>query len=158
MSTEFTDAASAVEEVATTAVKAAKKVASRPVRTARKQVRVIERRSARVARTINHRFTARLRELTPEKVDVWGLELNGKFPEKAAVKGLHLVKARARRDDNMGVVAKRTLRLLHASFKEIARMATRFEEASALTAPHAAAPKPATRTVTSRRRAVRRAA
>ena len=158
MATEFADAVSAVEEVAASAAKAAKKVASSPVKSARRQVKGIERRSARVARKINHRFNARLHKLAPEGVGVWGIALNDKFPEKAALKGLHLVKARARHDDNMGVVAKRTLRVLHASFKAIARMATRFEEASELPVVHPAAPKPATRTRAARRSAVRRAA
>jgi len=159
MSTEFSDAASAVEEVAASAAKAARKVAADPVGTARKQVRVIERRGAKVARRINHRVNARIRALTPEKVDVWGLELNTRFPERAAVKGLHLVKAQARREDGMGRVAKGALRLLHSSFKSIARVATRFEQASELTA-HAAAPRAAARTRAPRRtvrRPVRRA-
>jgi len=158
MATEFADAVSAVEEVAQSAAKAAKKVASSPVRSARRQVKGIERRSARVARRINHRVNARLHKLAPEGVGVWGIALNDRFPEKAALKGLHLVKVRARHDDNMGMVAKRTLRVLHASFKAIAKMATRFEEASVLPVVQHAAPKPAARARATRRRVVRRAA
>jgi hypothetical protein len=157
MSTQFSDAASAVEEVATSAAKVARKVAADPVGTARKQVTVIERRSARVARRINHRVNARLRTLTPEKVDVWGLELNTRFPERAAVKGLHIVKAQSRRNDPMGRIAKGTLRLLHASFRSIARLATRFEQASEPVTPHAPAHRPAPRKAAPRRRVARAA-
>ena len=156
MSTEFSDTASAVEEVAVSAAKAARKVASDPVGSARKQVKVIERRGARAARRINHRVNARLRALTPGRMDVWGIELNGRFPEKATVKGLHLVKAQARRSDGMGVIAKRTLHILNTSFGAIAKMATRFEQASELTATHAPVGKTATRARAARRRTARR--
>jgi len=158
MSTNFAEAANAVEEVAVGAATAARKVAARRVRPAQRQVRKIERRGALVARRINHRVTARIRALTPDRVGVWGIELNGQFPEKAGVKGLHLVKARARRHDRMGEVAKRTLMVLNASFKAIAGMATRFEQASELTAVHPAAVKSAVRKRAPRRRKVRHAA
>jgi len=157
MSTEFADAAGAVEEVAVSAAKVAKQVVADPVGSARKQVRGFERRSARAARKINRRF-ARISSLRPETMNVWGLELNGAFPEKAAVKGLHLVRLQARRKDGMGEVAKSTLRVLHTSFRVIARVATRLEQATDVSAGAQTAVRGSVRKRAPRRRAVRRAA
>ena len=142
MSTELKETAEVIEEIATSA---------------RKQVRGFERRSTRAARRINRRINAQVRSLAPEKLNVWGLELNSKLPEKAAVKGLHLVRLQARREDRMGVVAKRTLHMLNTSFKTIVRVATRFEQASELAPRHAATVKPAARP-RARRHTVRQAA
>src|SRR6202165_4367473 len=137
MSTEttFTDAATTVEEVAFGAAKTAAEVASDPIGSARKQVKGFERKGAPTARKVNRRFNARLNAILPEKVTLWGIEVNEKLPEKVAIKGLHLVKLQARRQDMVGGVAKRTLRIFHGSFKTHARAATRLEEGPR---PHAA--------------------
>ncbi|MGH7764218.1 MAG: hypothetical protein ACREOM_07360 [Candidatus Dormibacteraceae bacterium] len=159
MSTEFSDTATTVQEIAVGAAKAAAEVASDPMGSARKQVKGFERKGAPTVRRINRRFNARINALVPEKVTVWGLKVDGELPEKIAIKGLHLVKLQARRHDVVGDVAKRTLRIFHSSFKTIARTATRFEVASSLTAHRPAAAKPAIRTSRRRRRrTVRRAA
>jgi len=162
MSNEFSDTATTVEEVAVGAAKAAAKVASDPMGSARKQVKGFERQGAPTVRRINRQFNARLNArlnaLRPEKVTIMGLELDGKLPEKFAIKGLHMVKLQARRQDVVGGVAKRTLRIFNASFKTIARTATHLEQASELTAHRPAAAKPAVRTRRPRRRTVRRAA
>jgi hypothetical protein len=158
MSTDFGNTATTVEEVAIGAAKRAAEVASDPMGTARKQVKGFERKGAPTARKINRRFNARLNALVPEKLTVMGLELNGKLPEKVAIKGLHLVKVQARRQDVVGDVAKRTLRIFNASFKIIARTATRFEQASELAAHREAANGTATRTRRPRRTVRRRAA
>ena len=71
--------------------------------------------------------------MIPDKIEVFGVEINGKLPEKLALRGLQLMKGQARRDDPVGGVAKRTLRIFNASFKTIARTATRLEQASELT-------------------------
>jgi hypothetical protein len=94
--------------------------------------------------------------MLPEKVTILGVELNRKLPEKLAVKGLHLVKLQARRQDVVGDVAKRTLRVFNGSFKTIARTANRLEQATELTAPRQATVRAATRRP--RRRTARRAA
>jgi hypothetical protein len=158
MSTEikFGDAATTVEEVAIGAAKTAAEVASDPIGSARKQVRGFERKGAPTARKVNRRFNARLNAILPEKVTLWGIELNEKLPEKVAIKGLHLVKLQARRQDVVGDVAKRTLRIFNGSFKTIARTATRFEQATELTPRRETAAKP--RVVRKRRTAGRRAA
>jgi hypothetical protein len=163
MSTEttFAETAATVEEVAFGAAKTAAEVASDPIGSARKQVRGFVKKGAPTARKVNRRFNARLNAILPEKVTLWGLEVNGKLPEKVAIKGLQLVKVQARRQDMVGGVAKRTLRIFNGSFKTIARTATRFEQATTLAPRREAAAKPAvvkTRRTTRRRTARRRAA
>jgi len=151
MATDFSDTATAVEEFAVGAARTAAEVASDPVGRARKQVKSFERKGAPTVRRINRRLNA----LMPGKVTVFGIEVNGKLPEKIAVKGLHMVKLQARRGDVVGDVAKRTLRIFNGSFKTIARTATRLEQASELTTHQGAARPVSTR---SRRRPARRRA
>lgn len=131
MSTDFSETATAVEEVAVGAAKRAVEVATDPVGTARKQVRHLERKGAPTVRRINRRLTS----FVPEKVTVWGLVVDGRLPEKMAIKGLHMVRLQAKREDVIGGVAMRTLRIFNGSFKTIARTATKLEQASELT-PH----------------------
>jgi hypothetical protein len=158
MSTEIKlgDTATTVEEVAIGAAKTAAEVASDPIGSARKQVRGLERKGAPTARRVNRRFNARLNALMPEKVTIWGMELNGKLPEKVAIKGLRLVKVQARRQDAVGDVAKRTLRIFNGSFKTIARTASRLEQATELAAHREPAVRPVARRT--RRSAARRRA
>jgi hypothetical protein len=148
---EFTGTATAVEEFAVGAAQAAAEVASDPMGAARKQVRNFERKGTPAVRRINRKLNAML----PERVTVFGVAVNDRLPEKLAIKGLHLVKAQARRRDMVGDVAKRTLRIFNGSFKTIARTATRLEEASELTPrPQTTERKPIRRRArTARRRA-----
>src|SRR5438046_8649298 len=141
MSSEFADTATAVEEFAVGAAQAAAEVASDPVRAARKQARSFERKGTPAVRRINRRLTA----LIPDKVIVFGVEVNDRLPEKLAIKGLHMVRLQARRQDVVGDVAKRALRLFSGSFKTIARAATRLEQARDLTLRPEAPPKRARR-------------
>ena len=129
MNTQFSDTATTVEEVAVGAARTAADVATDPVGSARKQVKSFERKGTPTVRRINRRINA----MIPDKILVFGLEVNQKLPEKLAIKGLHLVKGQARREDAIGGVAKRSLRIFNGSFKTIARTATRLEQASELT-------------------------
>lgn len=153
MVTDFSDTATAVEEVAVGAARAAAEVASDPVRSARRQVKSFERRGAPTVRRINRRLSA----LIPDRLTVFGVEVNGRLPEKMAIKGIHLVKVQARRPDVVGDVAKQTLRIFNGSFKTIARTATRLEEASTLT-PHRETERKPSRRPARRRTARRHAA
>jgi hypothetical protein len=128
MNTEFADTATAVEEFAVGAAKTAAEVAGDPVGAARKQARNFGRKGTPTVRRINRRLSA----LIPDKIVVFGVEVNDKLPEKLAVRGLQMVKVQARRQDLVGGVAKRTLRIFNGSFKTIARTATRLEQATAL--------------------------
>ena len=148
MNAEFSDTATTVEEVAVGAAQAAAEVATDPLRAARKQVRSFGRKGTPAVRRINRRLAA----LIPDKVTVFGVEVNDRLPEKLAIKGLHLVKLQARRQDVVGDVAKRTLRIFNGSFKTIARAATRLEQASDLTLQRQAQRKPARRRVREGRR------
>jgi hypothetical protein len=154
--TKFGEAATTVEEVAFGAAKTAAEVASDPIGSARKQVKGFEKKGAPTARKLNRRFNARLNAILPEKVTLFGIEVNGKLPEKVAIKGLQLVKVQARRQDMVGGVAKRTLRIFNGSFKTIARTATRLEQATTLAPRREAAVKPVA--VKTRRRTARRRA
>src|SRR5713226_9613851 len=155
MNTEINlgDTATTVAEVAIGAAKTAAKVASDPIGSARKQVKGFERKGATTARRVNRSVNARLNALLPEKMTIWDIELNGKLPEKVAIKGLHLVKVQARRQDAVGDVAKRTLRIFNGSYKTIARTATRLEQASELAANREPAARAATRRPAARRKA-----
>lgn len=150
MSTDIADTATAVEEFAVGAAETAAEVATHPVGSVRKQVRSFERKGQPAVR----RFNRRLNALIPRKVKVFGLEVNDRFPEKLAIKSLHMVRGQAKRDDVVGTVAKRALKTFNGSFKTIARTATRLEEASELTPQREPVRKPARR----RARAARRRA
>jgi hypothetical protein len=150
MTTDISDTATTLEEVAVGAAEAAAEVAFNPVDAARKQVRSFERKGTPAVRRVNRRISAML----PEKVTVFGLQVDDRLPEKLAIRGLHAVRDQARRQDAVGGVAKRTLRIFNGSFKTLARTATRLEEASQL-APkrESSPPKPARkRSRASRRR------
>jgi hypothetical protein len=181
------ETATTVAEVAFGAAQTMREVASDPIGSARKQVKGLERKGTPAARKINRRFNARLNAATapakdvaktinsrlnkaakqaekvannlmPERITLWGVEVNGKLPEKVAIKGLQLVKLQARRRDSVGGVAKRALRIFNGSFKTIAKTATRLEHATELTTKSPAATKPATRKATKARRPRRAAA
>ena len=161
MSTEikFGEAATMVEEVAIGAAQTAARVASDPIGSARKSVRGFEKKGAPTARKVNRRFNARLNAILPEKVTLWGIEVNEKLPEKVAIKGLHLVKLQARREDMVGGVAKRTLRIFNGSFKTIARTATRLEQGTELSPRRETVARPgAVKTRRGARRTARRRA
>jgi hypothetical protein len=149
---DFSETATTVEEVAIGAAESAAEAASHPVASARRQAKTFERKGTPAARRINRRLSA----LMPDKMSVFGLEVNGKLPEKIAVKGLQMVKLRARRQDMVGGFAKRTLRIFNGSFKTIARTATRLEQATELNAQRngeSKASKPRARRRTARRTA-----
>jgi hypothetical protein len=131
MATDLADTATAVEEFAVGAAETAAEVATHPVGAVRKQVRSFERKGQPAVR----RFNRRLNAMIPSKIEVFGIEVNDRFPEKLAIKSLHMVRFQAKRDDVVGTVAKRTLKAFNGSFKTIARTATRLEEASTLV-PH----------------------
>ena len=153
MTTDFADTATAVEEVAVGAAETAAEVAANPVGAVRKQMKSFERRGQPAVRRINRRLNA----LMPDKVKVLGIEVNDRFPERLAVKGLHMVRGQAKREDVVGMVAKRTLKAFNGSFKTIARTATHLEEASVLTPHRETAQRKPVQRKTVRRRSARTA-
>src|SRR5215831_15631730 len=141
MNTDFSTTATTVEEVAVGAAQAAAEVASDPIRAARKQARTFGRKGTPAARRINRRLIA----LIPDRVQVFGMDVNDKLPQKLARKGLHLVKVQAKREDMVGDVAKRTLGIVNGSAKSIAKAATNLQQATDLTPRGETERKPARR-------------
>jgi hypothetical protein len=148
----MSDTVTTVEEVAAGVAESAAEVARNPFKSARKQMKGLERKGTPAVRRINRRLSAML----PEKVTLFGMPVNGKLPEKVAVKGLQMVKLQAKRKDVVGGVAKRTLKIFNGSFKTIARTATRLEQATELTTHRNGETRPASRPA--RRRSARRKA
>jgi hypothetical protein len=148
----MSDSVTTVEEIAVGAAESAAEVARNPFKSARKQVKGLERKGTPTVRRINRRLSAML----PEKVTVFGMPVNGKLPEKVAIRGLQMVKLQAKRKDVVGDVAKRTLKIFNGSFKTIARTATRLEQATELTTHRNGETRPASRPA--RRRSARRRA
>ena len=147
---------STVEEVAFGAARTAAEVASDPIGSARKQVKGLKRKGSPTARKVNRQLTEQINAATAPAVDA--VRSFGKtaekvaadlLPERIAMRGLHVVKVQAKRQDQVGEVAKRTLKMFNGSFKTIARVANRLEKASELPAP------PSRKTTTPRRSARR---
>jgi hypothetical protein len=148
---------STVEEVAFGAARTAAEVASHPIGSARKQVKGLKRKGSPTARKVNRQLTEQINAATaPAKDAVKELAKTAEkvaadlVPERIAIRGLHVVKLQAKRQDQVGDIAKSALKMFNGSFKTIARVATRLEKASELPA---AAPRKAARP----RRSVRRA-
>ena len=136
---QITETASTVEEIAFGAARTAAEVASDPIGTARKQVKGLERRGAPTARKVNRQVSAQLNAATSPAKDAIKeigarLEVAGRnlMPERVVLGGLRMVKVQARRQDVVGDVAKRALKTFRGSFRTIARVATKFEQASEL--------------------------
>ena len=146
---------STVEEVAFGAARTAAEVAADPIGSARKQVKGLKRKGSPTARKVNRQLTEQINAATAPAMDA--VKSFGKtaekvaadlLPERIAMRGLHVVKVQAKRQDQVGGVAKRTLKMFNGSFKTIARVANRLEKASELPA--------ASRKTTTPRRSARR--
>src|SRR5215831_8344967 len=170
MSTDIKDISGTVEEVAFGAAETAAEVASDPIGSVRRQVKGLERKGTPAARKVNRRVNARFNAAaepargafkvisrTAGSVQKSAEKVAGELvPEKVVLRGLREIKAQAKRPDMVGDAAKRTLKFFNRSFKTVARVATRFENASDMTP----ASKPASTASTRRstRRPRRRAA
>ncbi len=154
---------STVEEVAFGAARTAAEVASDPIGSARKQVKGLKRKGIPTARKVNRQLTEQINAATaPAKDAVKEFAKTAEkvaadlVPERIAIRGLHVVKVQAKRQDQVGDIAKRTLKMFNSSFKTIARVATRLEKASEL--PVAASQKATVTRRSNRRTAARRSA
>jgi hypothetical protein len=137
-----------VEEVAFGAAETVAEMASDPIGAARRQVKSFEKKGRPAARRVNRQINRQIEYATAPAKDAFktvsktASRVAGQLdPEKVALRGLRLVKHQAKRDDMVGDVAKQTLKFFNQSFKTVARVATRFENASDLT-PRAVAQKP----------------
>jgi hypothetical protein len=154
---------STVEEVAFGAARTAAEVASDPMVSVRKQVKGLKRKGAPTARKVNRQVSEQINAATAPAMDaVKEFAKSAEkvaadlLPERLAVRGLHLVKVQAKRQDQVGEVAKRALKMFNGSFKTIARVANRLEKASELPVRQAAAPRKAVTTRRSARRTTAR--
>jgi hypothetical protein len=154
---------STVEEVAFGAARTAAEVASDPIGSARKQVKGLKRKGTPTARKVNRQLTEQINAATaPAKDAVKEFAKTAEkvaadlVPERIAIRGLHVVKVQAKRQDQVGDIAKRALKMFNGSFKTIARVATRLEKASEL--PVAASQKATATRRSNRRTAARRSA
>jgi hypothetical protein len=171
MSTDVSEMTDTVEQVAFGAAEAAAEVASDPVGAVKRQVRSFEKKGTPAARRVNRRVGRQIDYATAPARDAFKTvtktatttaarvrkELD---PEKVAVRGLRMVKHQAKREDMVGDVAKQTLRFFNRSFKTVARVAVRLDNASDLnprTTERITAQRPARR-ATRRTRRTRRAA
>jgi hypothetical protein len=160
MSTDIKDITDTVEEVAFGAAETAAEVASNPIGSVRRQVKSLERKGTPTARKVNRRVNAGIDAATEPARDAFKVisktaarVADELVPEKVVLRGLRQIKSQAKRPDAIGKAAKRTLGLFNRSFKTVARVATRLENASEI----APASKPAT-TRRPARRSRRRAA
>ena len=139
---------STVEEVAFGAARTAAELASDPIASARRQVKGLKRKGAPTARKVNRQLNEQISAATaPAKDAVKEFAKTAEkvaadlLPERIAMRGLHLVKAQAKRQDQVGDVAKGALKMFNGSFKTIARVASRLQKASELPVRSAAAPR-----------------
>jgi hypothetical protein len=176
MSTDVREMTDTVEQVAFGAAEAAAELAADPIGTVRRQVKGLEKKGTPAARKVNRRINTQIEYATAPAKDAFKTitktaktagrtaeRVAGQLmPEKVALRSLHLVKVQAKRDDMVGDVAKSTLRFFNRSFKTVARVATKLENASELaprTSPqHTATRRPARATRAARTRRTRRAA
>ena len=165
MSTDVRDITDTVEEIAFGAAETAAEVASHPIGTVRRSVKGLERKGTPAARRINRKVNARFNAVAEPAQDAFesirksamkaaSTVADQLVPEKVVLRGLRQMKHQAKRSDIVGDAAKSTLKFFNRSFKSVARVATRFENASDLT-PVA---KPASTARRSTRRTRRRAA
>ena len=143
MSTDVSEMTDTVEEVAFGAAEAVAEVAADPVGAVRRQVKSLEKRGTPTARKVNRRVNRQFEYATTPAIDAFktvrktaaktAAQVAGQLdPEKVALRGLRLVKVQAKRDDIVGDVAKQTLRFFNRSFKTVARVAVRLDNASDL--------------------------
>jgi len=167
MSTDIKDISDTVEEVAFGAAETAAEVASDPIGSVRKSVKGLEKKGTPAARRINRKVNARFSAVAEPAQDAFksirksasrtAASVADKLvPEKVVLRGLRQIKHQAKRSDIVGDAAKGTLKFFNRSFKTVARMATRFENASDMTPASKPASPASTRRSTRRPR--RRAA
>src|SRR3982074_2483212 len=122
------ETATTVEEVAFGAAKTVAEVASDPIGSARKQVKGLERKGTPTARKVNRQLTAQFKAATaPAKEAAKGFGQTAEqiagdlLPERIVLRGLQLVKVQAKRQDPMGDVAKRALKVFNRSLQTTPR-------------------------------------
>jgi hypothetical protein len=126
MATRTDDKATQAADTVTGTVVEAADAVSDPGRTTTREIRRLDRAGA----PVNRRLERQVRRAAEQAVDTTGKLLNGTVTEGLVVRGLRLVKSRARERDLVGEAAYRSLELLHGGFGRAARSLARFQDAS----------------------------
>jgi hypothetical protein len=126
MATKSEELSTQAADATTGAAVEVAEVISDPAGSAAKQVRRLERSGAPVNRRLERQF----RRAADRAVDTTGKLLKGTVTERLVLRGLHLVKDQAGRDDVVGLAAYRSLEILHGGFGSAARSLSRFQDAS----------------------------
>ncbi|HEX6487832.1 MAG TPA: hypothetical protein VF137_03015 [Candidatus Dormibacteraeota bacterium] len=146
---DITNAVDNAADVATGAVISAAEAFSNPRRTVERETARLERKGAPARRKID-------RELGSTIDDAQELA-EALLPERIVLRGLSLVKARARRVDLVGEIAYRGLDVFHGSLSQFSRAIDRIERASTPPArPKRSVGRAARTTATETRTAARR--
>ncbi|MDQ6774451.1 MAG: hypothetical protein M3024_15970, partial [Candidatus Dormibacteraeota bacterium] len=114
-----------VAGVATGAVIEIVDVASNPAATARKRIAGLEKKGA----TVNRKLGRRVEKATDNAVQTTTPWIEFVMPQSLAREGLKLVKARARRQDLVGLAAYRSLELANQGLKTAVKELSRLESA-----------------------------
>jgi len=142
------DDANRVADLAAGAVAEAADMAVHPLASFKKQARRLEKKGQPLTRAAERDVEKATEQALEMTYDV----VSGALPERVALAGIRVIKSQARRNDVVGEVAYRTLKLMNLGFERALRTLNRFEGASE---PPAREPKrrPASRSASTRRRA-----
>jgi len=120
------DDANRVADMAAGAVAEAAGAAVHPIATFKKQARRLEKKGEPITRAIERDVEKTAEQAFEVTQDV----VSGALPERVALAGIRVIKSQARRNDVLGEVAYRTLKLMNAGFERALRTLNRFEDAS----------------------------
>ncbi len=120
--TDITEATQSARDIATGAAVEVAHTASNPVRSARRQAAKLEREGA----PVNEKIDRQAEKAADRVVEA----AEALLPERIALQGLSLVRARARRVDLVGEVAYRSLDAVHGAIRGVMGTLTRFEKAT----------------------------
>jgi hypothetical protein len=126
MATKTEELPNQAADTATGAAAEVVEAVSDPAGTTARRVRRLERRGA----PINREVERQVRRAAGQAAQATGKLLDGTVAERLVIRGLHLVKSRARRRDLVGEAAFRSLELLHGGFGTAAQRLSRFQDAS----------------------------
>ena len=120
------DDAGRVADMAAGAVAEAADAAVHPIATFKKQARRLEKKGRPITRAAEkdvEKATEQAFEITTDVV-------SGALPERVALAGIKMLKGQARRNDMVGDVAYRTLKLMNMGLERALKTLNKFEDAS----------------------------
>src|SRR5919201_2760986 len=118
--------ANRVADVAAGAVVEAADAAVHPIATLKKQARRLEKKGQPITRAAERDVEKATEQALEMTYDV----VSGALPERVALAGIRVLKGQARRNDMVGNVAYRTLKLMNMGLERALRTLKKFEDAS----------------------------